>query len=91
MITILVIVVYLTSGYAAPTMFVLDNAKETCDNETALRYTRNQVAASMPEGVRMQSLETMLWVCLPVPAGPGPGPAMRPALFPGQTEAAQLR
>lgn len=91
MITILVIIVYLTNGNPAPNWFVIDNAKEVCDNETALRYTRNQIAAALPEDVQMQSLETMLWACLPVPAGPGPGPAMRPALLQGQTEAAQLR
>lgn len=77
MITVLVIVAYLTNGTPLPNFFVIP-ADHPCNNEVALDYTQRFIVPSLGNGAAIQTPEeAMVFVCLPVPAGPGPGPAMR--------------
>jgi hypothetical protein len=84
-IAVLVIVAYLTNGTPLPNFFIVP--LEQCSNTLALRYTRDFIVPTVPEGYSIQTPEeTMVYACLPVPQGT-PGPAMRPTLYPGLTEA----
>jgi hypothetical protein len=84
-ITVLLIVAYLTTGAPVPYMFVLPEG-HPCGPEVAADYARRFIVPVVPEGSAIQGLDTLLHLCAPVPHGT-PGPAMRPALFPGLTEA----
>jgi hypothetical protein len=87
MITILVLVAWLTNGTPLPNTFILPPG-HPCDQKVAVEYTRKFVAPSLGELAKIQQPEdTMIYVCLPVPPGPGPGPAIKPALLEGQNEA----
>jgi hypothetical protein len=87
MITILVLIAWLTDGAPLPNFFILPPG-HPCNNEVAIEYTRRFVAPNLSEGARIQSPEaTMIYACLPVPPGPGPGPAMKRVLLDGQNEA----
>jgi len=76
MITVLLIVAYLTNGTPLPTFFIVDNSKETCGAALALEYTRRFIVPSLTDAQIQTPEDTMRWQCLPVPEGT-PGPAMR--------------
>lgn len=85
-ITVLFVLVYLTNGAPLPNMFVLPPG-HPCDGTVASDYARRFVAPTLPDGSAMQDPDTTgLHICLPVPAGPGPGPAMHTG-FQGDREA----
>jgi hypothetical protein len=87
MITILVLIAWLTDGTPLPNHFILPPG-HPCDQKVAIEYTRKFVARSLAEGSHIQQPEdTIIYVCLPVPPGPGPGAAMKPVLLEGQNEA----
>lgn len=80
-IIVLVIVVFLTNGAPVATVYALPETA-ACDEQVALRYARDY-AGQFPD---LAFQEQVLWNCLPVQSI-GPGPAMRPAMYPGVTEA----
>ena len=89
MVTIMVVVAYLTNGTPLPNFFII-REDEVCNNELAMSYARRFIVPSLPEGYSIQGDDKTIFLCADVPPGT-PGPAMKPVLFPGQTEAAQLR
>lgn len=89
-LTIMVVVAFLTNGTPLPNFFILDGV--ACNREAAIDYTKRLIVPSLAEGFQIQdpTREENLFVeCVPVPGGPGPGPAMyqKPMLLPGQTDA----
>lgn len=85
MITVLLVVAWLTNGTPLPNMFILPEG-HPCGPEVAADYARRFIAPTVPPGFAMQGTDTLLHLCAPVPIGT-PGPAMKPALYPGLTEA----
>ena len=84
MITVLLIIAWLTDGTPLPNFFVLPEG-HPCGPEVAADYARRFIVPSLPEGQQIQGTDTLLHLCAPVPPG-SPGPAMKPALQPGQIE-----
>lgn len=81
---ILVIVVYLTTGFPVANVFYVP---EACTAAMAMEYTVGQIIPTLPMESEIQDPNTtMRWTCIQVPDGPGPGPAWR-ASFPGDRRA----
>lgn len=76
MITVLLIVAWLTDGTPLPNFFIIGPG-HPCNEEVAIEYTKRFVVPSLTDAQIQSPEETLLWRCLAVPEGPGPGPAMR--------------
>ena len=85
MITVLLVIAWLTDGTPLPNFFVLPDG-HPCSAEVAADYARRFIVPSLPEGYHIQGTETLLHICAPVPVGT-PGPAIKPVLLQGQVEA----
>ena len=82
----LAMLVYLTDGTPMPQMFILP-VEVGCNYDVALHYARTHIP--IPEGYTMQAPEAkMKWYCFAIETE-APGPAMKPILYPGLTEAAR--
>jgi len=81
-IIVLVIVVFFTDGTPVASLYTIPEGKE-CNETVAMRFAKDY-GTMFPE---QKIQETVLWNCLPVQSI-GPGPAMQPALYPGNTDAA---